>query len=115
LGRHNRRAGHGRGRATGAGGPRAQPPKSAKAPEPRGWNWRAVIATCLGGLLAVGGAYTATGTSGPFPANGLIPVFKGLYNYSRVVGFAVGFVVYLLLSVAQLSNAPAVETSKGAA
>jgi hypothetical protein len=32
-----------------------------------------------------------------------------------VVGFAVGFVVYLLLSVAQLSNAPAVEISKGAA
>ncbi len=80
-----------------------------------GWNWRAVIATCLGGLLAVGGAYTATGTSGPFPANGLIPVFKGLYNYSWVVGFAVGFAVYLLLSFAQLSSAPAVETSKGAA
>jgi nucleobase:cation symporter-1, NCS1 family len=64
-----------------------------------GWNWRAVVATLAGALLAVGGAYTATGTSGPFPANGLIPVFKGLYDYSWVVGLAVGFAVYLVLSL----------------
>ncbi len=63
-----------------------------------GWNWRAVIATLAGGLLAVGGAYTTAGTSGPFPASGLIPAFKGLYDYSWVVGLAVGFAVYLALS-----------------
>jgi len=65
-----------------------------------GWNWRAVLATLLGGLLAAGGAYTAPGTAGPFPAGGLISVFKGLYDYSWIVGLAVGFATYLLLSLA---------------
>ncbi len=65
----------------------------------KGWNWRAVVATLAGGLLAVGGAYTAPGTAGPFPAGGLIPAFKGLYDYSWVIGLAVGFAVYLVLSL----------------
>jgi NCS1 family nucleobase:cation symporter-1 len=64
-----------------------------------GWNWRAVVATLAGGLLAVGGAYTTPHTSGPFPADGVIPAFKGLYDYSWVVGLAVGFAVYLALSL----------------
>ncbi|GAA4988488.1 hypothetical protein GCM10025734_14110 [Kitasatospora paranensis] len=33
-----------------------------------GWNWRAVTAFAVGGLLAVGGSY-----GGPFPTDGLIP------------------------------------------
>lgn len=64
-----------------------------------GWNWRAVVATVAGAVLAAGGAYTAAGTAGPFPASGLIPVFKPLYDYSWVVGLAVGFAVYLVLSL----------------
>jgi len=63
-----------------------------------GWNWRAVLATIVGGLLAVGGAWSAPG-QGPFPANGFISPLKGLYDYSWVVGFAAGFLVYLLLTL----------------
>ena len=63
-----------------------------------GWNWRAVVATVLGALIANGGAYSAPGT-GPFPAEGLIPVLKPLYDYSWVVGLIVGFVVYLTLAL----------------
>jgi NCS1 family nucleobase:cation symporter-1 len=80
-----------------------------------GWNWRAVVATLLGALLAVGGAYTASGTSGPFPANGLIPLFKGLYNYSWVIGFGVGFALYLVFSLVQPAKSPVVETSSSVA
>jgi nucleobase:cation symporter-1, NCS1 family len=64
-----------------------------------GWNWRAVVATVAGAVLSVGGAYTAPGTGGPFPANGLIPALKSLYDYSWVVGLGVGFAVYLVLSL----------------
>jgi NCS1 family nucleobase:cation symporter-1 len=64
-----------------------------------GWNWRAVIATVTGAVLSVGGAYTAPGTPGPFPADGLIPALKPLYDYSWVVGLGAGIVVYLGLSV----------------
>lgn len=63
-----------------------------------GWNWRAVVATVLGALLAVGGAYSAAG-SGPFPAGGLIPAFKPLYDYSWAVGLIVAIVAYLALSL----------------
>ncbi|HTU06852.1 MAG TPA: cytosine permease, partial [Trebonia sp.] len=64
-----------------------------------GWNWRAVVATVAGAVLSVGGAYTAAGTSGPFPAAGLIPALKPLYDYSWVVGLGVGMAVYLVLSM----------------
>jgi NCS1 family nucleobase:cation symporter-1 len=64
-----------------------------------GWNWRAVVATVAGALLSVGGAYTAPGTAGPFPAGGLIPALKVLYDYSWVVGLGVGFFLYLILSL----------------
>ena len=62
-----------------------------------GWNWRALVATAVGSLLAVGGAYSAPGT-GPFPADGLIPVLKPLYDYSWVAGLIAAFLVYLVLS-----------------
>ncbi|HEY7264559.1 MAG TPA: NCS1 family nucleobase:cation symporter-1 [Trebonia sp.] len=64
-----------------------------------GWNWRAVVATAVGAVLSVGGAYTAAGTAGPFPSSGLIPALKPLYDYSWVVGLGVGFVLYLVLSL----------------
>jgi NCS1 family nucleobase:cation symporter-1 len=56
-----------------------------------------VAAAVVGGVLAVGGAYSAPG-QGPFPAGGLIQVLKGHYGYSWVVGFAAGFLVYLVLA-----------------
>jgi NCS1 family nucleobase:cation symporter-1 len=58
-----------------------------------GWNWRAVVATLVGAVLGVGGAY-----GGPFPADGLIPFLKPLYDFSWVVGLVAGFLVYLALS-----------------
>jgi NCS1 family nucleobase:cation symporter-1 len=64
-----------------------------------GWNWRAVVATVVGAVLSVGGAYTVPGTGGPFPANGLIPALKSLYDYSWVIGLGAGFAVYLVLSL----------------
>lgn len=63
-----------------------------------GWNWRAVVATVAGAVLAVGGAWSAPG-QGPFPAGGLIPFLKPLYDYSWVVGFASAFLVYLITTV----------------
>lgn len=63
-----------------------------------GWNWRAVLATVIAAVLAVGGAYSAPGT-GPFPPQGLIPPLQPLYDYSTGIGLVAGFVVYLLLSL----------------
>src|SRR5579875_1868754 len=70
-----------------------------------GWNWRAVIALLVGVVLAVGGAYSAPG-EGPFPAGGLIPALKPLYNYSWVVGFAVALLLYWALSAMSLRRQP---------
>jgi NCS1 family nucleobase:cation symporter-1 len=64
-----------------------------------GWNVRAVVATVLGGVFAVGGAYSAETGGGPFPVDGLIPVLKPLYDYGWMVGLAIGFVVYVLLTL----------------
>jgi NCS1 family nucleobase:cation symporter-1 len=64
-----------------------------------GWSWRAVAATVIGAVLAVGGAYTAPGSDGPFPADGLIPFLKPVYDYSWVAGFVGAFVVYLALTL----------------
>ncbi|MFF5987672.1 NCS1 family nucleobase:cation symporter-1 [Prauserella flavalba] len=80
-----------------------------------GWNWRALVATAVGALLAVGGAYSAPG-AGPFPENGLIPAIKALYDYSWVVGLAGAFVVYLALMLPNMRQAhvpiPEEETSE---
>ncbi|MDP9271905.1 MAG: NCS1 family nucleobase:cation symporter-1 [Chloroflexota bacterium] len=65
-----------------------------------GWNWRAVVALAIGVVLAVGGAYTATGTQGPFPADGVIGFLKPLYDYSWVVGLLAGFLAYAGLTMA---------------
>ena len=67
-----------------------------------GWNIAAVAATLIGAVLAVGGAY-----GGPFPATGLIPALKPLYDYNWAVGFAAAFLVYLALSLPARSKAPA--------
>jgi nucleobase:cation symporter-1, NCS1 family len=63
-----------------------------------GWNWRAVAATVIGIAASVGGAFSAPG-DGPFPADGLIPALKALYNYSWAVGLGAGFLAYLVLSL----------------
>jgi NCS1 family nucleobase:cation symporter-1 len=79
-----------------------------------GWNWRAVVATVLGGVLAVGGASSAPG-QGPFPKAGLIPALKVLYNYSWVVGLGVGFVAFLVLSLPLFGKMRALDAPEGTA
>ncbi len=63
----------------------------------RGWNWRAVTAMVVGAFLAIGGAHSDPG-SGPFPAHGLIPFLKPLYDYGWFVGIAVGGLAFLALT-----------------
>jgi NCS1 family nucleobase:cation symporter-1 len=70
-----------------------------------GWNWRALIAFGVGALLAVGGAWSAPG-GGPFPADGLIPVLKPLYDYNWVVGFAAALIVYWGLTTLSVARRP---------
>ena len=62
-----------------------------------GWNWRAVVAFVAGGLLAVGGSYSAPG-GGPFPADGLIPFLKPLADYGWAVGLASAVILYTVLT-----------------
>src|SRR5690606_4146690 len=61
-----------------------------------GWNWRAFVATAVGAVLAVGGAYSAPG-AGPFPEHGLIPFLQPVYDSSWTVGRVSAFRVYLVL------------------
>jgi nucleobase:cation symporter-1, NCS1 family len=63
-----------------------------------GFNWRAMVALVVGGVLAVGGANSAPG-NGPFPGDGLIPFLKPLYNYGWAVGLAAAFLIYTALSL----------------
>ncbi|MGV9796932.1 NCS1 family nucleobase:cation symporter-1 [Mycobacterium sp. NPDC003449] len=67
-----------------------------------GWNVRAVIATAVGAVVAVGGAYSALGPdgakTGPFPADGVIPFLRPLYDYNWVVAFLVAMAVYWVLA-----------------
>ncbi|MET9873707.1 NCS1 family nucleobase:cation symporter-1 [Actinacidiphila glaucinigra] len=78
----------------------------------RGWNWRAVLALFVGGLLAVGGSYSTVDAEGvkqgPFPVDGLIPLLKPLADY----GWAVGLVTSLVLYTALMRKAgPAARTA----
>jgi len=66
-----------------------------------GFNWRGLVSLLVGGVLAVGGAYTAPGTTGPFPAKGVIPFLYQpvtFYDYSWIVGLVAAFICYLALS-----------------
>jgi NCS1 family nucleobase:cation symporter-1 len=72
-----------------------------------GWNWRAVVSTLVGAVLAVGGAY-----GGPFPADGLIPFLKPLYDYNWVIGLVGAFVVHLLLTLPVTDKNTKEETSE---
>jgi NCS1 family nucleobase:cation symporter-1 len=67
-----------------------------------GFNWRGLVSLLVGGVLAVGGAYSTPG-NGPFPQGGIIgPLYSWfpfhVYDYSWVVGLVAAFVVYLALS-----------------
>ena len=67
-----------------------------------GFNWRGLLSLIVGGVLAVGGAYSAPGT-GPFPAQGIIgPLYSWfpfhVYDYSWLVGLVAAFVCYLILA-----------------
>jgi NCS1 family nucleobase:cation symporter-1 len=67
-----------------------------------GFNWRGLVSLLVGGVLAVGGAYSTPG-NGPFPQGGIIgPLYSWfpfhVYDYSWVVGLVAAFVSYLVLS-----------------
>jgi nucleobase:cation symporter-1, NCS1 family len=67
-----------------------------------GFNWRGLVSLLVGGLLAVGGAYSTPG-NGPFPQGGIIgPLYSWfpfhVYDYSWVVGLVAAFLCYLALS-----------------
>ncbi len=62
-----------------------------------GWNWRAVAAFAVGGVLAVGGSHSAPG-KGPFPADGLIPFLRPLADYGWAVGLASSLLLYVALT-----------------
>ena len=64
-----------------------------------GWNWRAVAAFGHRRVARQSAGPTPTPNNGPFPAHGMIPVLKPLYDYSWVVGLGVGFALYLVLSL----------------
>ena len=80
-----------------------------------GWNWRAVAAFAIGGLLAMGGSYSAVGSDGvkqgPFPADGLIPFLQPLADYGWAVGLIASLLVYVVLT---RLLPPAVTTSAAA-
>ncbi|WP_431964123.1 NCS1 family nucleobase:cation symporter-1 [Actinacidiphila sp. bgisy160] len=67
-----------------------------------GWNWRAVAAFAVGGVLAIGGSHSGLDAKGvkqgPFPVDGLIPFLKPLADYGWAVGLAASLVVHVLLS-----------------
>ncbi|MGO1544091.1 MAG: NCS1 family nucleobase:cation symporter-1 [Gulosibacter sp.] len=63
-----------------------------------GFNWRAIVALVMALVLSAGGAYTAPGTEGPFPENGIIPFLKPLYDLNWAVAFLTGILVYLALT-----------------
>ncbi|WP_369173640.1 NCS1 family nucleobase:cation symporter-1 [Streptomyces sp. R28] len=66
-----------------------------------GWNWRAIAAFLVGGVLAVGGSYSGVGAdgtkTGPFPVDGLIPFLKPLADYGWAVGLSASLVLYVVL------------------
>lgn len=66
-----------------------------------GWNWRAIVAFVVGGLLAVGGSYSGVGAdgkkTGPFPTDGLIPFLKPLADYGWAVGLSASLLLYIAL------------------
>ncbi|MFD6415655.1 NCS1 family nucleobase:cation symporter-1 [Streptomyces sp. NPDC060194] len=66
-----------------------------------GWNWRAVAAFAVGGLLAVGGSYSGVNAdgakTGPFPVDGLVPFLQPLADYGWAVGLASSLVLYTAL------------------
>ena len=70
-----------------------------------GWDWRGVVATLVGAVLAVGGAYSNPG-GGPFPEDGLIPFLKPLYDYSWAVGLVAGLLIYLGLAAMSPARRP---------
>lgn len=72
----------------------------------RGWNWRAVVAFVIGAVLALGGAYSQPG-QGPFPAAGLIPFLKPLYDFGWAIGFCGALVIHVVLNrVSPVSVSP---------
>jgi hypothetical protein len=58
-----------------------------------------MVALGVGALLAAGGAWSAPGARAPFPAGGLVPALKPLYDDNWVVGFGVAQVLSYALAM----------------
>ncbi|MFF2774338.1 cytosine permease [Streptomyces sp. NPDC058052] len=67
-----------------------------------GWNWRAVVAFLVGGVLAVGGSSEGAGTDGP-----LLPFLAPLDDFGWFVGLVAAGALYALLSLRARTAAPA--------
>lgn len=62
-----------------------------------GWNWRALVAFLVGGVLAVGGSHAETGQLGLDEP--LVPLLAPLDAYGWAVGLAASFTAYALLAL----------------
>jgi NCS1 family nucleobase:cation symporter-1 len=65
-----------------------------------GWNWRALLAFAVGGVLAIGGSYSTVAQGvkqGPFPVDGMIPLLKPLADYGWAVGLGSALLLYTTL------------------
>ncbi len=82
-----------------------------------GWNWRAVAAFLVGGVLAIGGSYSTLddkgAKAGPFPTGGLIPLLKPLADYGWAVGLGSALLLYVALSASTPARRGRVEASPG--
>lgn len=64
----------------------------------RGYNWRAIVTLVIALVLSVGGAYSAPGSGGPFPEQGLIPILKPLFDVNWALAFVIGILLHWALT-----------------
>ncbi|MGW6535722.1 cytosine permease [Streptomyces sp. NPDC055051] len=76
-----------------------------------GWNWRAVVAFVVGGLLAVGGSREGAGAASDGP---LLPFLAPLDDFGWLVGLVVSGGLYAALTLRARRAAPAEEARPSA-
>lgn len=79
----------------------------------RGFNWRALTAMGVALVLSIGGAYSGGG--GPFPADGLIPLLRPLYDFNWLVAFGTGLLVHWALARLAPADSHRIDTAERAA
>ncbi|MFD5659149.1 NCS1 family nucleobase:cation symporter-1 [Streptomyces hirsutus] len=63
----------------------------------KGFNWRSLLTLAIVLFLSLAGAYSENG-NGPFPADGLIPFLKPLFDYGWAVAFLGGIALHTAFS-----------------